>query len=407
MNPLACLQKESHFQAGLSAGIGWLDSQGKFFSFDTESQASETALPIVWVPTTQVLLLSAKVPGKRASQWQQALPYALEDQLAESVEALHFAVYHREKDGTTYCAVVNKQKMQQWVDEITAQGHEQAMLLPDIFQLPDHWPESIKNVQNSQSCQSERVWFSFQGADQGIDTRVWVRQGAWQGFETTINLLPLLRQKSQVAICSISSEVLQHFWQEMSANGTGGQWQRQLVKLDLRQGAFRSHHRSGGQWQKWALPSGLAAAILLVSLGRLGVESHWMRQQAQHDQQQTIALFKQLFPNVKRIVNLTVQTKQQLQALQQTDQQAFKPVQFLKQTQKLWPKSSQVKLQQVRWQNQKLVLQVQSIDLEAVNRLVQALQKRVSQSRQTLTIQFKVDQIAKEQVTGKIYVEQP
>jgi len=401
LNPLACLQKE---QLDLNAGIGWLDSKGKFYPFDDRdraTQAVETALPIIWVPTAQVLLLSAKVPGKRASQWQQALPYALEDRLAEPVEQCHFAVYHRETDGTTYCAVVNKQKMQQWVEEITAQGHEQAMLLPDIFQLPENWQKLPQNVQNPQSCQSKSAWLSFSSAE----NRVWVRQGAWQGFKTRTHLLPLLQEKSQATICPISSEALQHFWQAVPENGH--QWQRQLAKLDLRQGAFRPRHRRGGQWQKWALPVGLVAAILLVSLGKLAVETHWMQQQAQHYQQQSTALFKQLFPNVKRIVNLTVQTKQQLQALQQTGQQGFKPVQFLKQTQNLWSKSSQVKLQQVQWQNQKLTLQVQSTDLAAVNRLVQTLQKRVAQSDQTIAIQFKVDQIAKGQVTGKIYVEQP
>jgi len=135
----------------------------------------------------------------------------------------------------------------------------------------------------------------------------------------------------------------------------------------------------------------------------LSVDTHYMKQQAALYQQQTVALFQQLFPEVKRLVNLKVQTRQQLQALQQGHQPTLKPIQFLKHTQELWLNASQVKLQQLKWQDQRWILQVQAERLAEVNRLVHALQKQAK--HQGVKVQFKVDQVTQGQVTGKIYVE--
>ena len=428
MNPLVSLAKSlsdihsAESVSELDLGLGWLDEQGKFVAF--QGDLSER-LPIIWVPTQQVLLLSVKVPGKRMHQWQQALPYALEDQLAEPVEQLHFAIYHREADGTTYCAVVNRQKMQQWVDEITAQGYPQAMLLPDIFQLPEaeratdatlvqssqavttekttkEPAETPQNVQNPQPRLAKTAWRYFQGADEGQKVVIWVRQGTWLGFATYGHLWPLLQQKSQQSPCPILLEDLRQYWQNKWPSGKAAV--KHFAKWDLRQGAFRIQGAAIGAGEgKWRLPAALGGAILILYWLGLSVDTHYMKQQAALYQQQTVALFQQLFPEVKRLVNLKVQTRQQLQALQQGHQPTLKPIQFLKHTQELWLNASQVKLQQLKWQDQRWILQVQAERLAEVNRLVHALQKQAK--HQGVKVQFKVDQVTQGQVTGKIYVE--
>ena len=50
---------------------------------------------IVLVPGSDVLLVQAAVPTRKRERVLQAIPFALEDQLAGDVERLHFAIARR------------------------------------------------------------------------------------------------------------------------------------------------------------------------------------------------------------------------------------------------------------------------------------------------------------------------
>src|SRR2546427_175431 len=49
---------------------------------------------VVWTPAAETLLLHAQLPTRSAAKIAQALPYALEEQLIEPPERLHFAYAH-------------------------------------------------------------------------------------------------------------------------------------------------------------------------------------------------------------------------------------------------------------------------------------------------------------------------
>ncbi len=61
----------------------------------------------VLVPGTDVLLTEPELPAKAGAKLQQIVPYALEEQLAEDIDDLHFAIGKRSGDApTTPVAVV-------------------------------------------------------------------------------------------------------------------------------------------------------------------------------------------------------------------------------------------------------------------------------------------------------------
>src|SRR6266699_6710477 len=62
---------------------------------------------IVWTPAAETLLLRASLPTRSAAKIVQALPYALEEQLIEPPERLHFAYTH-EADGSLAVAVTSR-----------------------------------------------------------------------------------------------------------------------------------------------------------------------------------------------------------------------------------------------------------------------------------------------------------
>ena len=75
----------------------------------------------VLVPGTDVLLAEPELPAKAGAKLQQIVPYALEEQLAEDIDDLHFAIGKRAGDSsTTPVAVVALSLMDEWTSH--AQG---------------------------------------------------------------------------------------------------------------------------------------------------------------------------------------------------------------------------------------------------------------------------------------------
>lgn len=77
---------------------------------------------ILLLPATAVLRLNADVPFKGGTKLLQALPFALEDQLADDVELLHFAAGGRGVEGRLAVAVVRRDYFDGWLARFRAAG---------------------------------------------------------------------------------------------------------------------------------------------------------------------------------------------------------------------------------------------------------------------------------------------
>ncbi|MEE8235907.1 MAG: type II secretion system protein GspL [Gammaproteobacteria bacterium] len=77
---------------------------------------------IVLVPATRVLRLRAEIPLRSMGRILQALPFALEEQIAQDVDTLHFAASERDAGGQIPVAVVDKESMQQWTEQLRGAG---------------------------------------------------------------------------------------------------------------------------------------------------------------------------------------------------------------------------------------------------------------------------------------------
>ncbi|HEX5788042.1 MAG TPA: type II secretion system protein GspL [Woeseiaceae bacterium] len=96
-----------------------------------EAAAAAGGLPvIVLVPGTEVLTAFTAIPAKGA-RLMAALPYALEDQLADDVDNLHFAPGKREDDGRLPVAIVARSRMQEWLAALAAAGVAPARVVPE------------------------------------------------------------------------------------------------------------------------------------------------------------------------------------------------------------------------------------------------------------------------------------
>src|SRR5690606_37679339 len=90
---------------------------------------------VVLVPAEQVLLLRTRIHARNKAQLQQAVPFAIEDQLLGAVEDQHFAVCGDGEDQVGV-AVVSRTQMKSWLDHLRAAGVRPDVLVPESLALP-------------------------------------------------------------------------------------------------------------------------------------------------------------------------------------------------------------------------------------------------------------------------------
>ncbi|HUI61696.1 MAG TPA: type II secretion system protein GspL, partial [Steroidobacteraceae bacterium] len=98
----------------------------------------------VVVPGTDVLLAEPDVPMKAGTKLQAVVPYALEEQLADDIDDLHFAIGKRVGESSrTPVAVVRKALMDEWLTTLRSSGIEPEFIYADSDLLPQNPGQAV------------------------------------------------------------------------------------------------------------------------------------------------------------------------------------------------------------------------------------------------------------------------
>jgi general secretion pathway protein L len=98
----------------------------------------------VLVPGTDVLVAEPELPSKAGAKLLQLVPYALEEQLADDIDDLHFAIGRRPSDSTrTPVAVVTRALMDQWLTALRSNGLEPEAMYADSDLLPQNPGQAV------------------------------------------------------------------------------------------------------------------------------------------------------------------------------------------------------------------------------------------------------------------------
>ena len=100
-------------------------------SLDDAASAAIDKPVIVLVPGEEVLTIGVDLPAKAGAKLRQAVPFALEDQLATDVEDLHFAQGTHGDSELLPVAVVARETMDGWVEHLRDAGIYPTRVVPD------------------------------------------------------------------------------------------------------------------------------------------------------------------------------------------------------------------------------------------------------------------------------------
>lgn len=267
---------------------------------------------VVFVPGAEVRLTEVQVPAKQPAKVLQAAPFVLEDQLADDIETLHFALGPRQAGGTFPIAVVSHAHMAEWLAPFRERDALPDALVPETLALP--W-------------ENEGPWSVLPEAD-----HLTARTGAFAGFSCVPEdfdlflqlaengtphplrvLVPLGSQEDYTRL-QRPLELLPGFNHPLEALV---RHLRMSQAINLLQSEYSQRESLERFWKPWRFAAMLVAAAFVLGIVVNTVEALRYRHAAKAQQSANEARFGQLFPG-QRIASLalTTQVEQQARILQ-------------------------------------------------------------------------------------------
>jgi general secretion pathway protein L len=272
---------------------------------------------VVLVPAEDVRLAAIEVPARQPAKILQAAPYLLEDQLAEEVEALHFALGPRLADGRWIVACAAHGRMEQWLAPFLAAGLRPDELIPEQLCLPLPEPPGwTALLEPGRVTLRSDGWAGYTCLPEDL--------GAFLGLagvtaETPLRIVIAQADAPDLTGLPASVELLPGFRHPLAALL---QYRRPEHTLNLLQGSYSKQENLRRLWLPWRRSAWLAAACVLLTLLYHGVAAVQLQAELARQEARNVARFQQLFPAETRIVNLAVQAEQQFQRLNGQRQQA-------------------------------------------------------------------------------------
>ncbi|MFK7861825.1 MAG: type II secretion system protein GspL [Granulosicoccus sp.] len=254
------------------------------------------------LPADDVLLAQTVIPGNSLARAQQAVPFALEEQVADDVDDLHFALGTKNRNDEYPVAVVGLAAMDMITERCAEAGLRATEIVPETLALPVL----------SAATPGVTVWSAL--LDQG---RAVVRLGEYQGFVTDSGMASMMiegalsgkedeGQTSLVAFSTVSATPLElpdtleveirrcDHPLALYASGLAS-----TPHVNLLQGAYSPKKDFDKTWKPWRSTLVLAACVCVVLVAGKWLELRQLQEQEAALDTQIASAFKQALPDAR------------------------------------------------------------------------------------------------------------
>ena len=241
------------------------------------------------LPVEAVTACAVQLPTTKGRWMRQALPFAVEELLADDVEAMHLALGEVLADGRHRVFAVQRDWLAGWLALCEAQPP--AAIRVDADLLP---------ASGIQLLWSEGRWLL--GGE--VAARLALSDEDCRALCASFDELPQVHADEAVELPVAEAERQPldnpHLW---LAGQSGG--------CNLAQGEFAPRH-AGGDWQRWTPLLGAVAICLLLQWIFLLVQGWYLEREADQFRTASEQLYRELFPQDSRLINLRAQFDQHL-----------------------------------------------------------------------------------------------
>ncbi|KPQ01617.1 type II secretion system protein GspL [Marinobacter sp. HL-58] len=280
----------------------------------------EQVLLVGLIPGEEALFCLADIPAKQTRFVHQALPYAVEEQIAQDIESVHLALGNRTEKGFRVAAV-DHERMAEWVAMFSGWEHlKLEAIYPDAGLLPitDGGWSICLDGETAMLASDQGEWLSVQARNLAMFAQTLVLPpsdevvaevpvtiyGTEQEFEHQQADLSELRSSERLAV---SEETLELMPLELLAYS---HHHHLCQPINLCQGEYSIRTGRSGALTAWRPLIAVASVWFVIQIGvELGMGFYHL-QKAEQTRGEAMAIYREAFPddsrthagNVRRVV---------------------------------------------------------------------------------------------------------
>jgi general secretion pathway protein L len=242
---------------------------------------------------SEIVVRHAALPTRSRAKALAALPYSLEDGLAEDVDSLHFALLGWDAGGAI-AAVVSRQRMDAWLTQAREAGLGLDAIVPDFLLAPRH-PQAQTTVLTDRSgnvlVRDGEATGLFLDRD---NVPLWWHRQADPGIAVATNDAELARELIALGATNVS---------EWPVGADMRDWlgaQPPALQFNLLQGDYQPRHAQASG-RRLVPAAALLAAALAVKVGGDGVEYYLLKTEGARLEAQMRETYLSVFPDARKL----------------------------------------------------------------------------------------------------------
>ena len=332
---------------------------------------------IASIPAEHVLLLDVTIPGRNRQRLLNAVPYAVEDQLIDDVDGLHFALSTQAVDNRYTVAVIDREKFIGWQNVLDDAGLHTSVILSESLSL----------------AYNEQNWTVLDSGDRQL-----VRTDRYHGFvtdkESVQNLLLVslreAKQKPRLIEVRAPAESTSE-WPEAIADVplVKKEYEQEAsvllacdydaqTSINLLQGEFSRRENISKHFRPWYGAAALLA-VWLVWQGGLNVFQYYqLSAQSKTMQAQLLQVYQKTFPGSRTTRDPVGSMRSKIKGLRKQSGKGPTTTmsEMLSVAAPILMSAKDLKINNLRYQDGKMDLELELKDLQSLEAVKEKLAQR-------------------------------
>ncbi len=350
-----------------------------------------------------------QLPTQNQQKILKAIPYAIEEYIADDIENFHFVASRNRHNDFTAIAGIEESTLKKIIDTFQQAGIFVEKIIPDALCLPASEKQWVcLNFHNDSYLQTDVL----NGMVYSNDVLPYVLNSMLQDealvkpeklllFSEQDNTSVFEQLETQSHADNQDIEFVRVVYNNHPLVVFCGHY-KQALPLNLLQGKFKAKRKTSGYWQHWRIAATLAAAWLILHLGLTAFQLSQLKQQNAIAKAKIEKIYRKAFPQSKKIVNPRVQMEQKLKALKGNTGSSDNGLLFLlaESFGSLAYDKQNITMQSLTYRNNRMDIGLDSKNLQAIENLNKNLN-----SNPKIKSEITASSSEKDRVSGHLRIE--
>ncbi|HEX5055545.1 MAG TPA: type II secretion system protein GspL [Gammaproteobacteria bacterium] len=372
---------------------------------------------VCMIPAVDIYLGQALLPAQgNRNKYRQAVPFALEDDLVEDLEELHFALGKEQpveirtdeenvdvmaagKQVNIPVAVINKECLRGWLQKLAAAGLQPHVLVSEVLSLP--WDSNAWSVllDERQALVRTQPLQGFACDPENLETLL---NSALDASDSAPQQIRIWNHNGVAPSPALKSEVnIEQLTPDQSLLVTLARGYRHDQAINLLQGEFSYKEEYGKLLRPWRMPVILLAALAALLFVSNTIQYFKLSKRSDELRQEMVGVYMELYPDALNVPDPRKQLEDKLNELIGAAGASSHFMELLDQVASELTKLPNVKITTLNFNNESLDMELSLPNLQVLDQLKEQLDKKPDLSTEIQSASAEGEQIKGQLKIGK------